>query len=126
MRPLKGMIMYSPRSQFPGEVAVLSKAVVCAARRLELSDAWLANLLQIPEKDIPALADGRQVLNPQHSQWLFAISLIRTYGALINLVGRDDLAARWLECDRACLSGQHPLQQQTAPCTKQTKERSVH
>jgi DNA-directed RNA polymerase specialized sigma24 family protein len=77
--------------------AVLSRAVVRAARLLDLTQARVARMLGLSEATASRLFAGRYVLDPSRKEWELAAAFVRLHRALDALVGSNDTTARaWL------------------------------
>ena len=86
----------SPRPA-PAPAAVLSKAVVRAARLLALTQRDVAAALGVSEATASRLFAGRYVLSPERAkEWELALLLVRLYRSLDALWGHEETARRWL------------------------------
>lgn len=89
----------------PNPAAVLTKAVLAAADRLELRQRNLAAILGSSEASVSRLRHERQ-LEPESKEGQLALLLLRAYRSLDTLVGGDDTAARaWLHATNSHLGG---------------------
>ena len=88
-----------PRSQpgiAPQPAPVLAKATLAAARRLDLRNRELAEIIGTSEAFVSRLKSGRG-LDPQRTEGELALLFLRLYRSLDALVGGDDAKARaWL------------------------------
>jgi hypothetical protein len=85
--------------------AVLAKAVLNAAARLELRQRQIATVLGASEASISRLARGRGI-DPSSKEGELALLFLRLYRSLDTLVGGDDAQARaWLEAKNDHLGG---------------------
>jgi DNA-binding XRE family transcriptional regulator len=90
----------------PQPSAVISKAVVRAARLLDVSQVDLADIIGVSEATISRIANGQKQLEPGSKPWQLAALFVRLFRALDAIVGSDDAAARtWLRGDNLALGG---------------------
>lgn|SRR5689334_22754742 len=77
--------------------AVLSKAVVRAARLLALSQREVAAALGISEATTSRLFAGKYLLSAERAkEWELALLFVRLYRSLDALWGHEETARRWL------------------------------
>ncbi len=89
----------------PQSAAVLTKAVLSAAARLDLRHCHLAPVLGASEASVSRLVRGRTI-DPESKQGELALLFLRLYRALDALVGGDDAKARaWLRAENTHLGG---------------------
>ena len=85
--------------------AVLAKAVLNAAERLDLRQRQLATILGASEASVSRLARGRGI-DPSSKEGELALLFLRMYRSLDTLVGGDDSRARaWLAAPNDHLGG---------------------
>ena len=85
--------------------AVLAKAVLSAATRLELRQRQLAAVLGASEASVSRLQTGRRI-DPASKEGELALLFLRVYRSLDALVGGDDTRARaWLTAYNDHLGG---------------------
>ena len=85
--------------------AVLTKAILAAATRLELRQRDLAEILGASEASISRLRLGREI-EPASKEGQLALLFLRAYRSLDTLVGGDDSTARaWLHALNTHLGG---------------------
>ena len=85
--------------------AVLAKAVLSAAGRLELRQRDVAAILGASEASVSRLARGRGI-DPASKEGELALLFLRMYRSLDTLVGGDDARARaWLAAHNDHLGG---------------------
>lgn len=85
--------------------AVLAKAVLAAAGRLEVRQRQLAAVLGASEASVSRLARGRGI-DPESKEGELALLFLRVYRSLDALVGGDDARARaWLHAANDHLGG---------------------
>ena len=83
-------------STSPQPAPVLAKAALAAARRLDLRNKQLAEIIGTSEAFVSRLKSGRG-LDPQRKEGELALLFLRLYRSLDTLVGGDDVKARaWL------------------------------
>lgn len=92
-------------SSTPQAAPVLAKAALAAARRLELRNKHLAEVIGTSEAFVSRLKSGRG-LDPQRTEGQLALLFLRLYRSLDALVGGDDAKARaWLHAPNDQVSG---------------------
>ncbi|HEY0243322.1 MAG TPA: MbcA/ParS/Xre antitoxin family protein [Gemmatimonadaceae bacterium] len=93
------------RSPAPQQAPVLATAALAAARRLELRNKQLAEIIGTSEAFISRLKSGRG-LDPQRTEGQLALLFLRLYRSLDALMGGDDTKARaWLHAHNDHLRG---------------------
>jgi hypothetical protein len=93
------------RSPAPKQAPVLAKAALAAARRLELRNKQLAEIIGTSESFISRMKSGRG-LDPQRTEGQLALLFLRLYRSLDALMGGDDTKARaWLHAHNDHLRG---------------------
>lgn len=93
----------------PDPTATVSKAVVRAAERLEMSQSELAGILGLSRATVSRLAAGRYRLAPASKEWELALLLIRLFRSLAAIVGPGPETAAWLRSPNEAL-GSTPIQ----------------
>lgn len=89
----------------PDPSAVLTKALLAAAARLDLRARHLAAIIGTSEASISRMRGGR-ALDPQQKEGELALLFLRLYRSLDALVGGDDDKAKaWLHADNDHLGG---------------------
>lgn len=92
-------------SPTPQPAPVLAKAALAAARRLELRNKHLAEIIGTSEAFVSRLKSGRG-LDPERTEGQLALLFLRLYRSLDALVGGDDAKARaWLQAQNDHVSG---------------------
>jgi len=87
--------------------AVLSKAVVRASEKLELTQAQLARVLGLSTATASRLAAGSWQLAPGSKPWEFAALLVRIYRSLDAITGgKADAMRAWLHSGNTALGGE--------------------
>ncbi|MBS0322157.1 MAG: DUF2384 domain-containing protein [Proteobacteria bacterium] len=103
------MELAAPSVAEPDAAAVLSRAVVRAARLLGLTQRQVAATVGISEATASRLFAGRYVLDPARSkEWELARLFVRFYRALDALWGHDERAHAWLAAPNLAL-GARPV-----------------
>jgi transcriptional regulator with XRE-family HTH domain len=86
------------------EAAVLSRAVVRAARLLGLSQRAVAETLGISEATASRLFSGKYLLSRERAkEWELALLLVRLFRSLDALWGREETARTWLTSENLAL-----------------------
>ncbi|MGK2934841.1 MAG: MbcA/ParS/Xre antitoxin family protein [Gemmatimonadaceae bacterium] len=99
-RPL---VLHPPPALGPS--AVLTKAVLAAAVRLDLRARHLATIIGTSEASVSRLRSGR-TLDPAQKEGELALLFLRLYRSLDALVGGDEEKAKaWLHADNNHLGG---------------------
>ncbi|HHN74091.1 MAG TPA: DUF2384 domain-containing protein [Acidobacteria bacterium] len=89
----------------PEAAAVLSRALLRAARALDLPGRALARVIGISEASVSRLARGRRI-DPASKEGELALLFLRLFRSLDTLTGGDATAARaWLHADNHHLGG---------------------
>ena len=84
--------------------AVLSKAVVRAAERLDLPNTALARILGLSGPTITRMRRGSYTLERNEKAFELAALFVRVYRSLDAIAGGDDrVAAKWLQADNLAL-----------------------
>jgi len=84
--------------------AVLSKAVLRAAERLDLSNTVLAKILGLSGPTITRMRQGAYTIERNEKAFELAALFVRVYRSLDAIVGGDDhAAAAWLKSDNTAL-----------------------
>ncbi len=98
------MEVAAPTLAEPDAAAVLSKAVVRAARLLGLTQRQLAAIVGISEATASRLFAGRYALDPARAkEWELARLFVRFYRSLDALWGHDERARDWLAAPNLAL-----------------------
>lgn len=95
-----------PPTDLASDGAVLSKAVVRAARLLGLSQRDVAAALGLSEASTSRLFAGRYVLSADRAhEWELGRLLVRLFRSLDALWGHEASARQWLASDNLALAG---------------------
>jgi uncharacterized protein (DUF2384 family) len=89
----------------PDPSAVLTKAVARAAERLGITKALLARILGLSPPTVTRLYSGAYKLDERRKEWEFALLFVRVFRSLDSIVGDEQAARRWLNCDNRALNG---------------------
>jgi len=85
---------------------VLTRAVLRAARFLELAQTDLARVIGLSEASVSRMANGQKPLEQDSKPWQLAALFVRLFRSLDAIVGSDDEAARaWLRSPNLALGG---------------------
>ena len=87
---------------------VLTRALVRAARALELSQAKIAAALGVSTPTVSRMFADKYLLDPQRKEWELAALLVRLFRSLDSIVASDDKARAWLASDNRAL-GARPI-----------------
>ena len=88
--------------------AVLSKAVVRAARLLGLTQTQVAETIGLSDATVSRMFGGKYLLDPSCKEWELGSLLVRVFRSLDSIVGSDDKARQWLRSRNLAL-GERPL-----------------
>ena len=90
----------------PDRSAVLTKATLRAAERLNLNGRQLGAILGVSEPTISRLKRGDGALEAGSKTYEFAALLVRAYRSLDAITGGDEAVARvWMRADNTALRG---------------------
>jgi plasmid maintenance system antidote protein VapI len=104
-RPVPSPTAKDPAAK-PDPAAVLTKALLRAARLLELPSATLARVLGVSEASISRLVTGARTIDPASKEGELALLLVRVYRSLDALVGSDAAQrAAWMQTHNHALNG---------------------
>ncbi|MFO1399387.1 MAG: antitoxin Xre/MbcA/ParS toxin-binding domain-containing protein [Burkholderiales bacterium] len=96
----------APVPSAAADAAVLSKAVVRAARLMGLSQREVAAALGLSEATASRLFAGRYLLSAGRAhEWELGRLLVRLYRSLDALWGHEESARQWLASDNLALAG---------------------
>lgn len=88
---------------------VVSKAVLSAAKILGLTNSKLAEILGVSAPTITRLSQAQLQFSEASKEFEHATLLLRTYSALLDLVGNEQKARAWLVAENFGL-GAKPLE----------------
>ncbi|UOD51407.1 antitoxin Xre/MbcA/ParS toxin-binding domain-containing protein [Orrella daihaiensis] len=83
---------------------VLTKAVVRAADRLDVTRRQLACLLGLSQPTISRLYKGEYLLDQRRKEWELALLFIRVFRSLDAIVGQEQTARQWLQSPNAAFN----------------------
>ena len=92
----------------PAQREVLTKALVNAARALEISQSKIATTLGVSGPTASRMFGGKYLLDPQRKEWELAALFVRMFRALDSIVASDENARAWLNSDNQAL-GERPI-----------------
>lgn len=86
--------------------ALVTKALLRAAARLELASKDLARILGLSEATVSRMGRGAYVLTPEQKPFELALLFVRLYRSLDSIAGGDVAVARaWLRAENKALDG---------------------
>ncbi len=98
------------REEIAKKETVLSKAVISAAKQLDLANKDLSEIIGISEASISRMAKGKYVLGYNSKSFQLAAILVRLFRSLDTITGGDMRVAKaWLRNNNSALNNQ-PLQ----------------
>jgi hypothetical protein len=90
----------------PDRNAIMTKATLRAAERLNLNGRQLSAILGVSEPTISRLKRGDATLEAGSKTFEFAALLVRAYRSLDAITGGDEAVARvWMSADNSALMG---------------------
>ena len=93
-------------AQHPDPAAVLTKAVVRAASRLEVTAKALAAILGLSEASVSRMKQGEFMLETGTKPFELGVLFVRLFRSLDAIVGGDEAVARsWLKSTNLVLDG---------------------
>jgi hypothetical protein len=93
----------------PAPAAVVTKGVMRAAARLELSNRMVATILGVSEATVSRMGAGAYQLDPAGKPFELAVLLLRLFRSLDAIVGGDVAVARaWLRNPNTAM-GEAPM-----------------
>jgi hypothetical protein len=87
----------------PEKARVLTKALIRAARALELNQAKVAATLGVSTPTVSRMFADKYLLDPERKEWELAALLVRLFRSLDSIVASDDKARAWLNSDNRAL-----------------------
>ena len=88
------------------ESAVVTKAVLRAARRLGVSNRTLARIIGVSEATVSRMDKGSYTLSPDDKPFELALLFVRLFRSLDAVVGGDEPVSRaWLRNENVALGG---------------------
>lgn len=89
----------------PDRREVLTKAVVRAARALELSQSRVAAALGVSDPTASRMFAEKYLLDPGRKEWELGALFVRLFRSLDSIVASDEKARAWLAGDNRALGG---------------------
>src|ERR1041384_4096752 len=89
----------------PDRREVLTKAVVRAARALELSQSRAAAALGVSDPTASRMFAEKYLLDPGRKEWELGALFVRLFRSLDSIVASDEKARAWLAGDNPALGG---------------------
>jgi uncharacterized protein (DUF2384 family) len=83
----------------PQSASVLTKAVMRAAERLDVSHALLGKILGLSPASITRMYQGEYGLKEAAKEWEFSLLFVRLYRSLDSIVSDDVVAQQWLRSE---------------------------
>lgn len=102
---MMGLESKKTASQRPSETTLLSKAVIRAAKRLDIKRSELAKILWLSRSEVSRLKNGSYELDSGENEWGLAIFFVQMYRSLDSRAGNDETARRWLRSENIGLGG---------------------
>jgi uncharacterized protein (DUF2384 family) len=86
--------------------AVVAKASIRAAERLDITNRLLARIIGVSEATVSRMKKGDYPLDKNQKPFELAVMFVRLYRSLDAVVGGDDAVARaWLRNENVALQG---------------------
>jgi transcriptional regulator with XRE-family HTH domain len=102
--PMK--LRHATPAERPSKGAVLTKAALKAAERLQVANSALAKVLGVSPSQVTRIRQGTVSLEPGNKPYQLAALFVRVYRSLDAITGGDDaVSAQWLESYNAALKG---------------------
>jgi len=93
----------------PDRRKVLTKAVVRAARALELSQSRVAATLGVSDPTVSRMFAEKYELDPGRKEWELGALFVRLFRSLDSIVASDEKARAWLASENRAL-GERPIE----------------
>ena len=84
---------------------VLTKAVVRAAKSLELNQSKVAATLGVSDPTVSRMFGDKYFLDPERKEWELATLFVRLFRSLDSIVGSNEKAREWLSSENKALGG---------------------
>ena len=88
----------------PDERKVLTKAVIRAAKSLELNQSKVAATLGVSDPTVSRMFAEKYFLDPARKEWELGALLVRLFRSLDSIVGSDEKARLWLNSESKALA----------------------
>lgn len=92
----------------PDKRRVLTKAVIRAARALELNQSRVAATLGVSDPTASRMFAEKYFLDPERKEWELAALFVRLFRSLDSIVASDQKAREWLGSENQAL-GARPI-----------------
>ena len=92
----------------PDRRQVLTKAVVRAARSLDLSQSKVAATLGVSDPTVSRMFAQKYLLDPNRKEWELGTLFVRLFRSLDSIVASDEKARAWLNSENKAL-GERPI-----------------
>jgi uncharacterized protein (DUF2384 family) len=92
----------------PDKRQVLTKAVIRAAKSLELNQSNVAATLGVSGPTISRMFAEKYFLDPNRKEWELGTLFVRLFRSLDSIVASDEKARAWLNTDNKAL-GDRPI-----------------
>jgi hypothetical protein len=100
------MPLTARREDLAADGAIVTKAVLNAARRLDISNRVLARMLGLSEASISRMGSGAYALAPRDKAFELGVLFLRLFRSLDAIVAGDDRAAQdWMGSENLALGG---------------------
>ena len=100
------MPLTARREDLAADGAIVTKAVLNAARRLDISNRVLARILGLSEASISRMGSGAYALAPRDKAFELGVLFLRLFRSLDAIVAGDDRAAQgWMGSENLALGG---------------------
>ena len=98
------------------DAAILAKATIRAAERLELTSRTLARIIGVSEATVSRMKNSDYAPEPDQKPFELAVMFVRLYRSLDAVVGGDDkVAGQWLRNGNSALNARPIELIQTLP-----------
>ena len=93
----------------PDKRQVLTKAVIRAAKALELNQSKVAATLGVSDPTVSRMFAQKYFLDPKRKEWELGALFVRLFRSLDSIVASDEKARVWLNSDNNAL-GDRPIE----------------
>src|ERR687895_785673 len=83
---------------------VLTKALVRAAKSLELNQSKVATTLGVSDPTVSRMFAEKYFLDPERKEWELGALFVRLFRSLDSIVGSDEKARLWLNSESKALA----------------------
>ena len=88
----------------PDKRKVLTKAVIRAAKSLELNQSKVAATLGVSDPTVSRMFAEKYFLDPERKEWELGALFVRLFRSLDSIVGSDEKARLWLNSESKALA----------------------